>query len=694
VSDNGARRAAWIVFVTVILFSLVGLGVDIAASSGDLFGLFLIVFPVVGIFVLARQPKNRIGWILLSIGMLGVVGAGLSSYGEYGLKVNPGSLPGPDVAEAIIQGMWAPVIGIIGIYLLLLFPDGRLPSPRWRKVAWLGAIGIAGTWIMFTFLPGKIDGAPVPNLENPLGIDALHDLVPAVFGFIVLIPISIVASAVSLVQRYRRSTGTVRLQLKWLTTAAAFVGAAYALTLVASFGNAVSGAASDPLWLSIMQNAGVLSFLLIPIAIGFAVLKYHLYDIDVVINKTLVYGALAAFITAVYVGIVVGIGTAIGSKRNLALSVLATAVVAVGFQPVRERVQRLANRLVYGERATPYEVLSEFSGRMAHSFATEDLLPRMARIVAEGTGAARVDIWLKLGPDLVPEASWPERDGAPAPAPRVVDGAVTAQGADGAIAVRHQGEVLGVITVAKGPGEAIKPAEGKLLEDLASQAGLVLRNVRLIEELRTSRQRLVRAQDEERRRLERNLHDGAQQRLVSIALVLRMARHHLGPDGDPKVGESIDQAAEQLALALQELRELARGIHPAILTERGLGPALQSLAERSTVPATVEFLLDGRLSPDVEATAYFVVSEALANVGKYSQATAVTIRAHSQDGELLIEVTDDGIGGADASRGSGLRGLADRVAAVDGSLQIVSPPGQGTRLMARIPVRMPVEVSA
>jgi signal transduction histidine kinase len=627
--------------------------------------------------------------------MLGVVGAGLSSYAEYGLKVNPGSLPGPDVAEAIIQGMWAPVIGIIGIYLLLLFPDGRLPSPRWRKVAWLGAIGIAGTWILFTFLPGKIDGAPVPNLENPLGIDALHDFEPAVFGFIVLIPISIVASAVSLVQRYRRSTGTVRLQLKWLTTAAAFVGGAYALALVASFGNAVSGATSDPLWLSIVQNAGVLSFLLIPIAIGFAVLKYHLYEIDVVINKTLVYGSLAAFITAVYVAIVVGIGAAIGSKRNLALSVLATAVVAVGFQPVRERVQRLANRLVYGERATPYEVLSEFSGRMAHSYATEDLLPRMARIVAEGTGAARVDIWLKIGPDLVPEASWPERDGAPAPpTPRVADDAVSAEGADGAIAVRHQGEVLGLITLAKGPGEAIKPAESKLLEDLASQAGLVLRNVRLIEELRTSRQRLVRAQDEERRRLERNLHDGAQQRLVSIALVLRMARHHLGPDGDPKVGESIDQAAEQLALALQELRELARGIHPAILTERGLGPALQSLAERSVVPATVEFLLEGRLSPDVEATAYFVVSEALANVGKYSRATAVTIRAAAQDGELLIEVTDDGIGGADASLGSGLRGLADRVAAVDGSLQIVSPPGQGTRLMARVPVRMPVEVSA
>src|SRR4029450_5520986 len=174
--------------------------------------------------------------------------------------------------------------------------------------------------------------------------------------------------------------------------------------------------------------------------IGFAVLKYHLYEIDVVINKTLVYGSLAAFITAVYVAIVVGLGTAIGSKRNLALSVLATAVVAVGFQPVRERVQRLANPLVYGARAPPYEVPSEFSGRMAHAYATEDLLPRMARIVAEGTGAARVDIWLKIGPDLVPEASWPQQDGAPAlPTPRVEDGAVSAEGAGGGRGGRHRG---------------------------------------------------------------------------------------------------------------------------------------------------------------------------------------------------------------------------------------------------------------
>jgi signal transduction histidine kinase len=402
---------------------------------------------------------------------------------------------------------------------------------------------------------------------------------------------------------------------------------------------------------------------------------------------------MAAFITAVYVAIVVGLGRTIGSERNIALSILATALVAAAFQPVRERVQRLANRLVYGKRATPYEVLSEFSGGMSHTVASEELLPRMARIVAEGTGAARADVWLRVGSELVREATWPEDEERRKEAVPVAEGGETVVGTDRAVPVRHQEELLGVIGVNKSPGETVTPADEKLLEDLASQAGLVLRNVRLIEELKTSRQRLVTAQDEERRRLERDLHDGAQQRLVAISLAFRMARGLADPEADRALGERLDQASEELALALDELREFARGVHPAILTEGGLVPALDSLAERSTVPATVEAPLDGRLPPAVEATAYFLVSEALANVGKYSRATAVTIRAGLDGGKLTVEVADDGLGGADPSRGSGLRGLADRVAAVDGTLEMDSAPGEGTRLTARIPIHVLAEAT-
>jgi len=222
----------------------------------------------------------------------------------------------------------------------------------------------------------------------------------------------------------------------------------------------------------------------------------------------------------------------------------------------------------------------------------------------------------------------------------------------------------------------------------------VLRNVRLIEELRTSRQRLVSAQDEQRRRLERDLHDGAQQRLVAVSLALRMARAGIDPDKDADLGERLEMTSAELGKALSELREFARGIHPAILTERGLVAALHSLAERSTVPTSVQSGLDRRLPAPVEAAAYFMACEALANVAKYAKATTFTVRLDAPDGVLTLDITDDGIGGADPSRGSGLRGLGDRVAAVDGTLEVDSPPGNGTRLTARIPVPVLMEASA
>jgi signal transduction histidine kinase len=331
---------------------------------------------------------------------------------------------------------------------------------------------------------------------------------------------------------------------------------------------------------------------------------------------------------------------------------------------------------------------------MAHAVATEDLLPHMARIVAEGTGAARVEVWLQVGQDLVREATWPD-DGADGSGERIPLGDkplddLRLPGLDSVIRVGHQGEPLGAIGVRWLSSGAVTPANERLLRDLASQAGLVLRNVRLVEELRTSRQRLVAAQDEERRRLERELHDGAQQRITAIGVTLRLAGGMVRPEADPRLGTRLDQASEQITLALSELREFARGIHPAILTERGLGPALESLAERSTVPATVHAELDGRLPAPVEAAAYFVVSEALANVGKYSMASAVTISVERTEDRLVVTVQDDGVGGADPSRGSGLRGLSDRVATVEGTLSVVSPPGEGTTLICRIPLEATV----
>ncbi|MDQ6879276.1 MAG: histidine kinase [Candidatus Dormibacteraeota bacterium] len=240
--------------------------------------------------------------------------------------------------------------------------------------------------------------------------------------------------------------------------------------------------------------------------------------------------------------------------------------------------------------------------------------------------------------------------------------------------------------------DAALAEEPRLVEAVAAAARLAVENERLhadlrarLEEIRASRARIVEAADTERRRLERDLHDGAQQRLVGISLALRLAISRLKRGADPEVDHALDEASRELTEALSELRELARGIHPAILTEEGLGPALESLVERARIPVVLKSIPSGRLPIAVEAAAYFIVSEALANVAKYAQATCATVSATPLGGRIVLEVSDDGIGGADAVRGSGLRGLVDRVSALDGSVRVVSPAGKGTTVHAEIP---------
>jgi signal transduction histidine kinase len=245
------------------------------------------------------------------------------------------------------------------------------------------------------------------------------------------------------------------------------------------------------------------------------------------------------------------------------------------------------------------------------------------------------------------------------------------------VPVLHDGRFRGAIAVRKGPGDALTGPEKRLVADLAAQAGLVL-------ELRATAQRLVAAGDAARRRLERDLHDGAQQRLVALSLSLRLARSRMDADvGD--AAELLDECVAELLGATSELRELARGIHPAILTDRGLAPALEALASRAPVPVEIDAVPDSRMPMPVEAVAYFVVAESLTNMAKYADAEYASVRVLRENGYAVVEIEDNGIGGADPSAGSGLRGLADRLAALDGRLEVDSPPGVGTTVRARIP---------
>ena len=638
-----------------------------------------------GAFIASRRPDNPIGWLLGTGGLIFLL--------DNVMKLYAGSadilgLPGRDLVLALENHIWIPAIGLVAIFVGLLFPTGNLLSRRWRWVAWVAAFTLT-----LAYVAGTMDTDPrdfnVPGAVNPLrpqGI--LFTAVDVVSGVLLLLPLLAILAVISLVLRYRRGQTEERHQIRIVMYAMAL----YAVTFGASrlAGQVTSGSV---VWL---QDVSIIGILAVPFGAGVAVLKYRLYDIDVVISRTLVYGSLAAFITAVYVGIAVGIGTLVGSggKPNLGLSILATAIVAVGFQPLREHMQRFANRLVYGKRATPYEVLSQFSERVAESYASDEVLPRMARVLAEGTGADLAEVWLRSGDVLRPAAAFPLE--SPVAAPVQLDGAgpPTIPDAARAVEVRHQGELLGALTVTKRRGESLTPIEIKLMDDLAHQAGLVLKNVGLtadlqarLGDLRASRQRLVAAQDNERRRLERNLHDGAQQHLVAIKVKLGLVE--ILATRDPEKAKATILALKRDAdEALETLRDLARGIYPPLLADKGLAAALQSQAGKATLPVNVEADGIGRYPQETEAALYFCTLEALQNVQKYAAASAVAVRLREEREQLLVEVTDDGRGFdvTTATRGAGLTNMEDRLEALGGKLQIESTPGVGTTLRATVPV--------
>jgi signal transduction histidine kinase len=667
---NSRRRAQ----ALAVLVPGIGLGgavaIMVAEQGADshppLPGLIpMAAMAAVGILLATRLPSNPVGWLTiagsLEFGCL-IAGAGNVPFAPRWLLGQGGGVETVGFATAI------PTLLIL---LPLVFPDGRLLSRRWRIVVWLTT---AATLLSL----GN-------SLFNAVESGSLLDSISSWSGpltelFLLLL---IVAAMVSLVVRYRRAQSELRHQLKWFVAAIAFAG----LAVIPAFLGASDFLSALGLLFGVMA---------ISTGIAIAVLKYRLYDIDVIISRALVYGTLAALITAIYVALVVGVGTLLGvsTRPNLALSIAATAVVAVGFQPVRDRLQKLANRLVYGNRATPYEVLSEFSERVAQSYIGGDVLPRMAQVLQEGTGAEAATVWIRGDHHLTPAATHP--DTAMGYEPLLVGdrNLPDIPRATRAVEVRHQDELLGVLTVTKRQGETLTPIEEKLMSDLAHQAGLVLKNVGLtadlqarLSDLRTSRQRLVAAQDDERRRLERNLHDGAQQNLVAIKVKLGLAE--MMTSKDPMAAKDlISSLKADTDEALETLRDLARGIYPPLLADRGLLAALEAQARKATVPVTVEGDGVTRYPQETEAAVYFCVLEALQNVQKYAGARSAVVRLSAGESELRFEVSDDGRG-FDRSvvvPGAGLTNMHDRLDALGGRLTISSEAGRFTQVSGSLPV--------
>ncbi|MER5345520.1 histidine kinase [Streptomyces mirabilis] len=644
-------------------------------------GLIAATFTAVGVFVLDRRRGHREGWLFLATGVAHAVMF-------FGRQYAAGSA-GTDEPSAVWLGWlgtWplAPVLALFGV-TLLCFPHGALPSSRWRFV--VAAMVPAAAMLSLTSALWPVEyadnGLAVAHPFHLAGYETAQHLwnVLGPTAYLLFQLVWVIGAVV----RLRRAHGDEARQLRWVAYAVVMGALAMGVGLVA-FRTPVLGLLTVPL---------------VAVAAAVAIVKYRLYDIDLLINKTVVYGAMAAIITLVYVAVVAGIGRLIGvgDTHGPWLPLAATALVAVVFERVRRQVQTAADRLVYGRRPTPYESLARLSTHVSRGGHDADLFTGLASTIADGVGAAEVTLWVGAEAELVAVATWPPAAVAATPvvtAPTTL-AALDDGGRTHVRAIDSRGAVRGAVTLTKARGEALTVAEDRLLQDLVAQAELVLDNIGLGEELRrrlhqiavqaaelqAAAQRIVAAQDEARRRLERDLHDGAQQRLVILALTLQAIATQAPPD--TALARATEDARHQLTLALAELRELARGIHPAVLTREGLGAALDALAERSPIPVTVDVPLATRLPGEIEATAYFIVSEALTNATKHSGATTIAVTGQLTDSRLCVEVTDDGRGGANGRWGNGLQGIRDRLATLNGQLTVHSPAGNGTRLRAEIP---------
>jgi signal transduction histidine kinase len=637
---------------------------------------YAVVFGLVvgglGVVLAERRPANPIGWIFCGLGLLAAVVAVTNEYARWALIYEAGRPPGGVYAAWLQEWAWMPMIAALGA-VGWMFPEGRFLSPRWR-FAMVVACSLAVVPVVLNALLPRL--TVFAGVHNPVGLHASWVAQVANASFGLTLPL-LIGGATAATVRYRRSRGDDRQQIKWLLLAVSTVAGALAYygILLATGGDTTA---------RLPQYVAIAAFLSVPMSIAFGVLKYRLYDIDVVINKAVFYGAIAVFITAVYLVLVIAVGSLTGYAYNPVLSAVAAAVVALAFQPVRRRAERLANRVVYGPRATPYEVLTILGARLASEYASDDVLDRIASAVAGGTGADRVVVWLTARRELRPAAVWPPGTGADAIAAAAAEG----EADDGmrAFPVRHQGELLGAIGIHKPPTDPPTAADTKLVSDLAAQAGLVLRNARLIEDLRASRRRLVTAQDEARRGIERNIHDGAQQQLVALTIKARLAEQMI--DRDPaKARDLVAQIGAQTTDTLEDLRDLARGIYPPLLADKGLAAALEAQGRKAAVPVAVEADGVGRLDRDVEAGVYFCVLEAVNNAAKYARASHVDVRLWWRDSEVVFEVSDDGVGFDQAATvyGTGLRGMADRLEALSGRLEVQSALMAGTKILGTVP---------
>ena len=615
-----------------------------------LYAVYSVTLTGAGALIASRRPENVIGWLFCGFGLLNAVSADLAQ--GYGLRAAEQGWAGGEAAEWIATTSWLP--GAIGTTLtFLLFPDGRIPGRAWRWVPWAAIIGpVLATpgWSLST----ASDSAFVSG-HNPVAVDSPAIDALLAIGLAVVV-VALIASVVALVMRFRASRGIERQQIKWFAFAAAIAGVVLSVAPV--------------LWdvTPVVRVLAALVLTALPIAACIAILRHRLYDIDVVVNRTLVYGALTVMLAAVFALATLVLGTALGGGSTVATAG-ATLAVAAAFRPLRDEVQDAVDRRFNRARYDAMRRMTDFLEALRAGRAEPEDVEPLLRDVTD-------DPALELLFFLPERAVYVDARGVAAGLP-----------SDGRehIPIERAEHPLAMVLCS-----ATDPARRALLRTVVEAGGLAIEIARLrvrlrhqLEEVTASRARIVEAANAERRRIERDLHDGAQQRLVSIGLALRHAQHELGDSAARGAGRTLDEAVAEVAVAIEELRELARGLPPSQL-DAGLEPAFRELARRSPTPVELD-VAGERFDPGVEAAAYFIGCEGVTNAVKHARATRIALTTAPRDGNLVVSIADDGIGGAAPLPGSGLTGLTDRVAALGGTLRIHSDPGAGTTLTAELP---------
>ena len=625
-------------------------------------------------FMVGAQPKNRAVWVL---GWSAV----FQALGMFGIAVETWSLEGTGTVDSaglaradasfwtalgtfFADTTWLPGIAVLVTLALLWFPDGNPATRRWKPVVWLAIAAISVCTAGLAWSARWFGSGVYPSDED---VSAAFDVAMPFIGVAVLLSIA------ALVIKYRRSRGIERQQFRWVVWA---MGVLAPIWVAANVSDAIADGSSGGG--STFKLVSLITFPLLFGGYGIAIWRHQLFDIDVVISRTLLFGFLAVFIGAVYVAIVFGIGALIGqTSDNNALSLLATIVVAFGFQPVRRRVEHAANRLVYGKRATPYEVLSELTNQLNQAETSAGLLDRIAQGLAEGTGADTATVWRHENNEFLPAATWPTETDAGLTLP------------DDAAPIERAGQTLGALSVTKPRGEELNPTEQRLIGDLAGSAGLILDKARLdtaltdqAQQLFDSRRRLADAQDDERQRLQRHLQNTTQQQLIHLKTGLENAATGAQREA-ADLAIQIDNLAGDSQAAIDEIEALAQGIYPPLLETDGLIAAIERLA--TSLPISTTVTTGGRIRHDfdIETAIYFCIAEALTNVVKHAEATHTAIHIDTTQHNITFTVTDNGHGFDPTSRNgqsTGITGLTDRLETIGGHITMNSQPGAGTTI--------------